>query len=272
MAPLPWRTNPRGFKGAKEKEREWKITPQPEGTLLVVTCLHWVPRDGEAVMQATECWWQKHLRSPVSRRGDHPTSPTAIAPWLYDSVYMLRLYNITIPTVGKTIWSTLITLTLPLLLWAFSACTLTHAFICPSIHPSISTTPPKSTSATMRLDSLHRNFVKKVSILKPKTHVQIHPEQSTSQGQAFLLWPEAQSVYWVKRITPFWQQRPWSVCSVQFKPALERLGSEAFCWGYGSMPLFSGDDGDEKGIRDVIKDEIWEDDVRKRRMETNVMG
>lgn len=89
-------------RGGGDEEREWEITPQPEGALSVVTCFLWVPWAGEAVMQARECWWQKHLRSPVSRRGVHPTSPVHHC---YDCVFAASacqpLHNITIPTVGK---------------------------------------------------------------------------------------------------------------------------------------------------------------------------
>lgn len=39
-----------------------------------------------------------------------------------------------------------------------------------------------------------------------------------------------------KKIAPFWQLWPWSVCSIKISSTLERLKRKALCGGVGSMP------------------------------------
>lgn len=40
-----------------------------------------------------------------------------------------------------------------------------------------------------------------------------------------------------KKIAPFWQLWPWSVCSIKISSTLERLKRKVLCGGVGSMPL-----------------------------------
>lgn len=148
--------------------------PSARRCLSVVTCFLWVPRAEETVMQATECWWQKHLRCPVSRQGVHTTSPVSHCPWLYDSVCLLLvcvcvcapLRNQTIPTVYNTIWSThhlnnFASVQFPL------SIKMTLPSVRQPMHPpkrsfllfSISTPARKSTSAILTFGSLQLDFV-----------------------------------------------------------------------------------------------------------------
>lgn len=229
--------------GGGNEEREWEITPQPEGALSVVTCFLRVPWAGEAVMQARECWWQKHLRSPVSRRGVHPTSPVHHCPWLYDCVFAASacqpLHNITIPTVGKHNMEHPHHLNSPLLpspparkwLYTVTVHQPMPPSICPSVgFPSLPTAAARKLAwAILWLGSLQGDFVKKVAQQKFT-----FSEQSASHGRISLVFLKVLSG-WEKRITPFWQQWPWSVSSFHFTSTLGGPDSTAFCRGDGSM-------------------------------------
>lgn len=93
------------FVAKKEKECEWKKKRNRENEKSpfswrelshwsrVSSGFSWLERllCKMAVFLHRRCWWQKHLRSPVSRRGNYPTSPISHCPWFCDSLYMLGM-------------------------------------------------------------------------------------------------------------------------------------------------------------------------------------